>query len=62
MNYAYCIEFLNSSLQKLTKNNKAHILQQNLFVAIKASEFIVLAQLLSILHLSICMTGSQLTH
>lgn len=61
MNYPYYIEFLNSSLRKLRKNNKAHILQQNLFVAIKASEFIVLAWLLSILHLSICMTGSQLT-
>ena len=61
MNYPYYIEFLNSSQRKLRKNNKAHILQQNLFVAIKASEFIVLAWLLSILHLSICMTGSQLT-
>jgi hypothetical protein len=43
MNYPYYIEFLNPSLWKLRKNNKAHILQQNLFVVIKASEFIVLA-------------------
>ncbi len=55
MNYPYYIEFLNMSLQKPKATDKASILQQNLFVALKTSELVALSQLLSILHVCVCI-------
>ena len=55
MNYTYYIEFLDQSLRKRNKNDKASILQQNLFVALTSTEMIALVRLLSILHISVCM-------
>ena len=55
MNYPYYVEFLDRSLRKRNKNDKASILQLNLFVALTSSEMIALVRLLSILHVSICM-------
>jgi hypothetical protein len=57
MNYPYYVEFLDSALRKprKTKYESARILQKSLFVVLTSSEMIDLVQLLSILHLSICM-------
>jgi hypothetical protein len=55
MNYPYYIQFLNTSLRKPKATNKASILQQNLFVALKTSELVALSQLLSILHIAVCI-------
>ena len=55
MNYPYYIEFLDQSLRKRKKSEKASILQQNLFVALTSSEMIALVRLLSIFHVSVCM-------
>ena len=56
MNYPYYVEFLDTQLRKLKKNNQqASILQMNLFVVLTCMEMIALARLLSILHISICM-------
>ena len=55
MNYPYYVEFLDRSLRKRNKNDKASILQLNLFVALTSSEMIALVRLLSILHVSVCM-------
>ena len=50
MNYPYYIEFLDMSLRKPKVTDKASILQQNLFV-----ELVALSQLLSILHVAVCI-------
>jgi hypothetical protein len=57
MNYPNYVEFLDSTLQKpwKTKNESESILQKNLFIVLTSSEMISLVQLLSILHISICM-------
>jgi hypothetical protein len=55
MNYPYYIEFLDTSLRKPKATNKASILQQNLFVALKTSELVALSQLLSILYIAVCI-------
>ncbi len=43
MNYPYYIKFLDTSLRKPKATNKASILQQNLFVALKTSELVTLS-------------------
>ncbi len=43
MNYPYYIEFLDTSLWKPKATDKASILQQNLFVALKTSELVTLS-------------------
>jgi hypothetical protein len=43
MNYPYYIEFLDTSIRKPKATNKASILQQNLFVALKTSELVALS-------------------
>jgi hypothetical protein len=55
MNYPYYIKFLDTSLQKPKATDKASILQQNLFVALKTSELVALFRLLSILHVTVCI-------
>jgi len=53
MNYEYYLEFLDHMLRKKIKDDKASILQLNLFVALSSEEMIALIRLLSIIHLSI---------
>ena len=55
MNYPYYLEFLDWMLKKTGKNDKASILQRNLFIALGSVEMIALARLLSIIHISVCM-------
>ena len=55
MNYPYYLEFLDWMLKKIGKNNKASLLEQNLFVVLGSVEMIALARLLSIIHISVCM-------
>ena len=55
MNYPFYVKFLDHSLRKRKANDKASILQLNLFVALTSSEMIALVRLLSILHISVCM-------
>ena len=58
MNYQYHVEFLDMMLRKhcrCNSNEKASLLQQNLFVALTSEEMIALSRLLSILHISVCM-------
>lgn len=55
INYPYYLEFLDWMLKKTEKNNKASILQRNLFIALGSVEMIALARLLSIIHISVCM-------
>jgi hypothetical protein len=57
LNYPYHVEFLDMMLRKLrcgNSNDKASILQQNLFVVLTSEEMIALSRLLSILHISVC--------
>ena len=54
-NYEYWLEFLDWMLKKTGKDDKASILQRNLFVALGSVEMIALARLLSIIHISVCM-------
>ena len=42
-------------LKKTGKNNKASILQRNLFIALGSVEMIAVSRLLSIIHISVCM-------
>ena len=55
INYPCYLEFLNWMLKKTGKNDKASLLQRNLFVVLGSVEMIVLARLLSIIHISVCM-------
>jgi hypothetical protein len=55
MNYPYYIKFLDTSLRKPNATNKVSILQQNLFVSLKTSEFVALSRLLSFLHVAVCI-------
>ena len=55
MNYPYYLEFLDWMLKKTGKNDKASLLQRNLFVVLGSVEIIALACLLSIIHISVCM-------
>ena len=55
MNYPYCVDFLDRNLRMRKKNDKASVLQLNLFVPLTSSEMIALMRLLSILHISACM-------
>ena len=55
MNYPYYLEFFDCMLKKTGKNDKASLLQQNLFVVLGSAEMIALACLLSIIHISVCM-------
>ena len=55
MNYPYYLEFLDWMLKKTGKNNKASILQRNLFIALGSVEMIAVSRLLSIIHISVCM-------
>eukprot|EP00956_Cyclotella_meneghiniana_P032426 scaffold89181_cov36-Cyclotella_meneghiniana.AAC.1 len=56
MNYEYYVEFLDQMLRKRDANEKASILQQNLFVILTSVEMLALSRLLmSIIHLSISM-------
>eukprot|EP00956_Cyclotella_meneghiniana_P030815 scaffold78775_cov36-Cyclotella_meneghiniana.AAC.2 len=55
MNYEYYVEFLDEMLRKRDANEKASILQQNLFVILTSVEMLALSRLLSIIHLSISM-------
>ncbi len=43
MNYPYYIKFHDSSLRKPNATDKASILQQNLFVALKRSDLVALS-------------------
>ena len=52
MSYPYCLEFWDWMLNKTGKNNKASLLQRNLFVVLEPVEMITLARLLSIIHIS----------
>ncbi len=61
MTYPYYIEFLDTSLQKPNATDKASVLQQNRFVALKTSELVALSCLLSILHVSVCIPCWWLT-
>ena len=57
MNHPYYVEFLDSMLWRRRKKNvKASLFHQHLFVALTSSEMIALVHLLSILHVSVCMT------
>ena len=55
MNYEYYVEFLDQMLRKRDANEKASILQQNVFVILTSVELLALSRLLSIIHLSISM-------
>ena len=58
LNYPYYVEFLDMMLRKHrcgNSNDKASILQQNLFVALTSEEMIALSCLLSIFHISVCI-------
>ena len=55
MNYPYYLEFLYWMLKKTGKNDKASLLQRNLFVVLGSIEMIALDFLLSIIHISVCM-------
>ena len=55
MNYPYYLEFLYLMLKKTGNNDKASLLQRNLFVVIGSVEIISLARLLSIIHIYVCM-------
>ena len=55
MNYPYYLEFLDWMLKKTGTNNKASILNRNLFVVLGSVEMIDLTRLLSIIHISVCM-------
>ena len=55
MNYPYYLEFLDWMLKKRGKNDKASLLQRNLFIVLGSVEMIALARLLSIIHISVCM-------
>ena len=55
MSYPYYLESLDWMLKKTGKNDKARLLQWNLFVVLGSVEMITLACLLSIIHISVCM-------
>eukprot|EP00956_Cyclotella_meneghiniana_P023299 scaffold45195_cov78-Cyclotella_meneghiniana.AAC.1 len=55
MNYEYYVMFLDEMLRKRDADDKASILQQNLFVVLTSLEMLALSRLLSIIHLSISM-------
>ena len=55
MNYPYYLEFLYWMLKKTGNNDKASLLQRNLFVVLGSVEMIALACMLSIIHISVCM-------
>jgi len=59
LNYPpYYVEFLDMMLCKHRRgnsNDKASILQQNLFVALTSEEMIALSRLLTIFHISVCV-------
>jgi hypothetical protein len=58
LNYPYYVEFLDMMLHKHhcgNSNDKASILQTNLFVALTSEEMIALSCLLSIFHISVCV-------
>ena len=58
LNYPYYVEFLDIMLRKHRRDNsndKASILQQNLFVALTSEEMIALSCLLAVFHISVCV-------
>ena len=55
MNCLYYVDILDRSQRKRKKNDKASILQLNLFLGLISSDMIVLVRLLSILQISACM-------
>ena len=55
MNYPYYLEFLYWMLKKTGNNDKASLLQRNLFVVLGSVEMIALDRLLSIIHIYVCM-------
>ena len=60
MNYPYYLELLDFMLKKTGKNDKASLLQRNLFVVLGSVEMIALDRLLSIIHISVCMLKAML--